>query len=136
MSVEKKRNSTTIGLSVLCVILAVLLILMAFDYIPTIHGTNNAYLINVSLGAADEGNGVLHIQGYVVNGGGSTAYNTQLHVVAYYVSGAKAIDTMVQLGTGTIPSKDSVQIDTTVDYSNSGIGVAAATAMLTPQWTT
>ena len=75
MSEKKKRNSATIGLGVLCVVLAVLLILMTLDYIPTIHGTNNAYLINVSLGAADEGNGVLHIQGYIVNGGGSTAYN-------------------------------------------------------------
>jgi hypothetical protein len=136
MSEKKKRNSATIGLGVLCVVLAVLLILMTLDYIPTIHGTNNAYLINVSLGAADEGNGVLHIQGYIVNGGGSTAYNTQLHVVAYYVSGAKAIDTLVTIGSGTIVSRNSVQIDTTVNYSNSGVGIAAATATLTPEWTT
>jgi hypothetical protein len=139
MSEKKNKNDVAIGLAiglgVLCVVLAVLLIFMAFDYIPTINGTqNNAYLVNVGLGASDEGNGVMHIQGYVVNTGSSTAYHAQLHVVAYYVSGAKAIDTYVTIGSGIIASRDAVQIDTTVSYSNSGVGIAAATATLTPEW--
>ena len=52
------------------------------------------------------------------------------------MSGAKAIDTLVTIGSGTIVSRNSVQIDTTVNYSNSGVGIAAATATLTPEWTT
>lgn len=137
MTTQKKpQNSVAIGLGVVCVVLAVLLILMAFDTIPTIYGTKTApYLVNVGLGAADEGNGNLQITGYVVNAGGSTAFNTQLHVVAYYTSGAKAIDTYVTIGSGTMDSKASVNIDTTVPYTSSGVGIAAATATITPTWT-
>lgn len=136
MGEEKKRNRVPISLGVLCIVLAVLLILMTLDYIPTLSGSGGPYLINVSLGASDEGNGVMRIQGFVVNGGGSTANNAKLHVVAYYVSGAKAIDTMVQLGSGTIAGRESVRVDTTVNYSSSGgIGVAAATATLAPEYT-
>lgn len=143
MSEKKKINSAEIGLGVVCIVLAIVLILMASNYIPTIKGTQNgtqsstqntAYLMNVGLGGADEGNGVFQITGYVVNAGGSTAYSAQLHVVAYYVTGAKAIDTYVAIGSGVIDSKGVVQVDTPVSYTNTGVGIVASTATITPTW--
>lgn len=139
MTEKKKINSTAIGLGVVCIVLVVVLILMAYDYIPTMKVTpsstpSTAYLMNVGLGGTDEGNGNFLITGYVVNAGASTAYNTQLHVVAYYASGAEAIDTSVTLGSGTIDSKGVVQVDTTVPYTNTGVAIIASTATITPTW--
>lgn len=86
------------------------------------------------MGALDKGHGVMHIQGYVVNAGVSTAYETNIHVVANYVSGTKAIDTFVKINNGMMTSKSSVQIDLDVFYTANSVGVAASTATITPTW--
>jgi hypothetical protein len=151
---EKKVVSRNIalGLGILCIILAVTTFAAAFDVIPIptskdteIGNLKMPNLVNVGLGAADEGaqppydNPVLRIRGYVVNTGTDTAYNAKLHVIAYFVSGAKAIDTSVTIGNGVIRGQDSVRIDTTVPYASSNSTVygliAAASATLTPEWT-
>ena len=143
MSEQKKINGAAIGLGVVCIVLAIVLILMAFNYVPTIKGAqkgtqsntqNTAYLMNVGLGGTDDGNGVFQITGYVVNAGGSTAYTADLHVVAYYVTGTKAIDTYVTIGSGTIDSKGVVQVNTPVSYTYTGSSIVVSTATITPTW--
>jgi hypothetical protein len=127
----RKRNNIAIGTGVVSVVLAILVILMAFGYIPTMQ--SNAYLVNVGLGSSSDGSNSLIIHGYVVNAGTTNAYDTKLHVVAYYVTGAKAIDTYVPIGTGTINGREALLIDTSVPYT-SGANIAASTATITPQW--
>ena len=135
MAEKKHRNFAAIGLGAVSIVLAIVLVLMTFGYIPTMQGIeSDASLINVALGASDDPvHSVLKIQGYVVNGGSSSAYKSLLHVVAYYVSGAKAVDTWITIGNGVVNGKSTVWIDANIPYSP-GDRVASSSAELTPQW--
>jgi len=94
-------------------------------------------LVNVGLGAADEGTRPpfapnLHVTGYVCNVGTNAAYNAKLHIVAYFASGATAIDTYLPLGNGIISGGTPVQVDLNVTYTRAG---TLASWKMTPQWT-
>jgi len=134
---EKKGVSkiVVIGLGVLCIILALTTILMAFNYIPTVNSNRAPNLINVGLGANDLSDeypreSKIHITGYVVNTGLDAAYKTKLHVVAYLQTGAVAIDDYYEIGGGIISGGEVKQIDLTIPYQGSGV----TRTTMTPEW--
>ena len=121
-----------IVLGVATVVLAVVVVLLFVNVIPTVNGNRAARLVNVGLGSRDLGQEV-HVEGYVCNIGVETAYKTRLHVVAYYVTGAVALDQYVNIGDGGIiyGGGESTRVDLNIPYSgDADIG----NCILTPQW--
>ncbi len=116
-----------IVLGVIIVALVIVIVLMAFNYIPTLESDEEAHLINVGLGArdlakeppdSDEYARALRISGYVCNVGEKAAYRTQLHVFADYATGGTAIDSYVNIGEGgVIYGGDSLKIEMDIPYS-------------------
>ena len=113
-----------IVLGIIIVALVVVIVLMAFNYIPTLEGREEARLINVGLGARDLAKDppyterALRISGYVCNEGEKAAYKPQLHVVASYATGGTAIDAYLNIGEGgVIYGGDSCKIETDITYS-------------------
>ncbi len=126
-------NQVAIALGAISVILAIIVILMAVNVIPTLNGNRDARLINVGMGAQDSpSNHQLQISGYVTNVGLLPAYHAQIHVTAVYTTGGTAIDTWVNIGNGgIIYGGDSTRVVTSVSYSAEGLG----SWYITPAWT-
>ncbi len=134
MSENKSGTKKIAGaLGILCIVLAVLVILLATNVIPTMNSNRPARLVNVGMGGYDLPNQhTLHISGYVCNVGVETAYRTQIHVVGVYTTGGEAMDTYVDIGNGgVIYPGGSAKVDTHVAYSADGLG----SWTITPVWT-
>jgi hypothetical protein len=126
-TIKKEADVTrqiALALGVLSVVLAIIIILMAANVVPTVNSNRAARLINVGMGAQDNpGARTLHITGYVTNVGLEPAYHAQIHVTAVYTQGGEAIDTWVNIGNGgIIYGSDSARISTDVTYSAEGLG--------------
>lgn len=113
-----------IVLGVIIVALVVVIILMAFNFIPILESDEEAHLINVGLGARDLAKDppyterALRIIGYVCNVGEKAAYKTQLHIFADYATGGTAIDSYVNIGEGgVIYGGHSYKIEMDIPYS-------------------
>jgi hypothetical protein len=131
--VEKSQLKTiTYTFGVLSIVLALLVVLMAFNAIPTANSNRPARLVNVGLGGNDlPSQHVLRLSGYVCNVGVDPAYHTQLHVVGVYTTGGEAMNTYVNIGNGgIIYGSDSVKVSVDVSYSADGLG----SWTLTPVW--
>jgi len=120
--ISSKKLPITLG--VVCIILAIVIVLMFFNFIPIWGSNKEAKLVNVGLGARDLGRDAqfteraLRIEGYVCNVGIETAYKARLHVVADYVTGGNAIDTYVNIGLGgVIYGEDSSEVEVDIPYS-------------------
>jgi len=131
------RKKVTTILVITTAILAIVIVLMFANIIPTWNSNREARLVNVGLGARDLGQEppydvqALRIEGYVCNVGVETAYKSQLHVVSTYVTGGIALDTYINIGNGgTIYGGDSIKINVDIPYSgNTALGT---TSILTP----
>ena len=125
-------SSIATAFGLLSIVLAIIIILLAFNIIPTANSNRPAKLVNVGLGGSDfPSQHTLHLSGYVCNGGVDTAYHTQLHVVGVYTTGGEAMDTMVPIGNGgVIYGADSTKINVDVSYSAAGLG----SWTVTPVW--
>jgi hypothetical protein len=135
--VEQKTLSIILG--VVIIVLAIVVVLMFANVVPTWNNNRAAKLVNVGLGSRDLGqvppytNNAVHIEGYVCNIGAETAYKTKLHVVAYYVTGAVALDQYVNIGDGGIiyGGGESTNVNMDIPYSgDADIG----NCILTPEW--
>jgi hypothetical protein len=104
--------------------LAIIIVLLAFNVIPTANSNRPAKLVNVGLGGADAPSyHTLHISGYFCNVGVETVYHTQLHIVGVYTAGGQAIDTFDSIGNGgVIFGADSTKVSAVVSYSADGLG--------------
>jgi hypothetical protein len=134
---EGKQNKTdptkiAVALGVLCIVLALIVVLMGANVVPTFNSNKAARLINVGMGAQDiPSSHILRISGYVTNVGLDPAYHAQIHVTAVYTQGGEAIDTWVNVGNGgIIYGGDSVRVVTDVGYSSDGLG----SWTITPAW--
>ncbi len=125
-------NQVAIALGAISVVLAIIVILMAVNVIPTLNSNREARLINVGMGAQDSpGTHTLQISGYVTNVGINPGYHCQIHVTAVYTTGGSAIDTWVNIGNGgIIYGGDSTRVVTSVPYSADGLG----NWYITPAW--
>jgi hypothetical protein len=137
---EKKvvGRNIAIALGILSVLLVAALIgTVAYYYMFNENNAQQPYLLNVGVYGTDGGaaNPVFHINGFLANAGTETAYNVKLHVVCYTTTNAKAIDTYIQVGSGTIPGRDSAQLGIDVPYSYSGVLLQPGSATITPIWT-
>jgi len=131
-----KKIPILMGITI--IVLAVIIILMFFNYIPTLQSKEDAQLINVGLGARDLAKDppyterALMVSGYVCNVGEKPAYRARLHVVAIYATGGTAIDTYLNIGDGgVIYGGDSIKIETTIPYSATA---ELGSWTLTPVW--
>ncbi|MCW4015682.1 MAG: hypothetical protein NWF06_04870 [Candidatus Bathyarchaeota archaeon] len=138
MGEKNSSNQLTIVLGITCVVLAVIIVLMASNIIPTLDSNREAKLVNVGLGARDMGqtsnDRILRIEGYVCNVGIETAYKTRLHVVSDYAAGGNAIDTYIDIGIGNggvIYGGDSTKVSIDIPYS---ADAALGSWTLTPIW--
>ena len=134
MTVQQKNPVRTIAVSlgILSIVLALIIILMTVNIIPTMNTNRTAKLVNVGMGGQDfPGQHSLHITGYVCNVGLETAYHTQLHVQGVYTTGGEAIDTYVPIAYGgVIYGLDNTKVDAVVTYSADGLG----SWTITPIW--
>ena len=119
-------NKFLIILGITTAILAIIVVLMFVNIIPTWNSNREARLVNVGLGARDLTQSppytekAIHIEGYVCNVGIETAYKTKLHVEAYYVTGGTALDQYVTIGDGgLIYGGESTKIDINIPYTGS-----------------
>jgi len=135
VKVEPKKDTArqiAVVFGILSIVLALLVILMAVNVIPTVNSNRAAKLINVGMGGQDYGSEHrLHISGYVCNVGLETAYKTQLHVTGVYTTGGAAIDTYVDINPSIIYSQKSAYVEADVPYSADGLG----SWYITPVWT-
>lgn len=137
--VESKSSGKKmpIILGITTAILAILVVLMFVNIIPTLNSNRAAKLVNVGLGSRDLGQSppydvkAVYVEGYVCNVGLQTAYKSKLHVVAYYVTGGVALDQYVTLGaSGMIYGGESTKIELNIPYAgNEDIG----NCVLTPE---
>lgn len=138
---EERRSygkKVTIIFGVTTAILAVVVVLMFANVIPTLNSNREAKLVNVGLGSRDLVQDPpynvkeLMIEGYVCNVGVETAYKTRLHVVATYVTGGIALDQYLTIGEGgIIYGGDSTHVEINVPYTgNTELG----SCTLTPVW--
>lgn len=131
-----KRISIILGVAT--IILAVLVVLLFTNTIPTLNSNRAAKLVNVGLGARDLGQDPpeyvrsVRVEGYVCNIGIETAYKTKLHVVAHYVTGGVALDQYITIGEGgIIYGGESARIYLNIPYAgDTDIG----NVILTPEW--
>jgi len=129
-------------LAITTTILAIVIVLMFANIIPTWNSNRDARLVNVGLGGRDLGQEppydvqALRIEGYVCNVGVETAYKSKLHVVSTYVTGGVALDTYITIGDGgTIYGGDSFKVEVEIPYSgNTPLGSSTLTPVcsLTP----
>lgn len=98
-----------------------------------INSLKAAKLVSVNLKAEDNRSNAqtpcVHVYGYVVNFGNSTAENSKIHVVLQQSGGVVAKDTYVDLG--SVNGESVVSVDTRVYYEGSAI----VTASLVLEWT-
>jgi hypothetical protein len=138
---EQKSSVRTLPiiLGVVIIVLALLVVLMFVNVVPTLNSNRAPKLVNVGLGSRDLGQDAplytraVHVEGYVCNIGVETAYKTKLHVIAYYVTGAVALDQYVNIGDGGIiyGGGESTKVDMNIPYSgDADIG----NVILTPEW--
>lgn len=131
------RKKVTTILVITTAILAIVIVLMFANIIPTWNSNREARLVNVGLGARDLGQEppydvqALRIEGYVCNVGVETAYKSQLHVVSTYVTGGVALDTYINIGDGGTIYGGGHSIKITVDIPYSG-NTALGSSTLTP----
>jgi hypothetical protein len=117
---------------ILSIVLAVIVIMMSVNIIPTMNSNRSARLINVGMGGYDNaGSRTLHVSGYVVNVGLETAYKCQLHITAVYTQGGEAINTYIPIDPQIIYSQQFRNVDVDVGYSAPGLG----SWEITPEWT-
>ena len=137
--VENKAsgNKFLIILGITTAILAIVIVLLFVNVIPTWNSNREARLVNVGLGARDLAQDppynqrAIHVEGYVCNVGIETAYKTKLHVVAYYVTGGTALDQYVTIGDGgLIYGGESTQININIPYTGS---TEIGNCVLTPE---
>jgi hypothetical protein len=92
-----------------------------------INGLKAAKLISVNLKAEDNRSDsqtpFVHVYGYVVNVGNSTADDVRIHVVLQQSGGVVAKDTYVDLG--SVGGESFVSVDTKVYYEGSEIVIAS-----------
>ena len=128
----------SIILGVATVVLAVLVVLLFTNTIPTMNSNRASKLVNVGLGARDLGQDPplyersVRVEGYVCNIGVETAYKTKLHVIAHYVTGGVALDQYITIGDGgIIYGGESARIYLDIPYAgDTDIG----NCILTPEW--
>jgi len=131
-----KKLSIILGATT--IVLAILVVLLFTNTIPTMNSNRAAKLVNVGLGARDLGQDPpiyersVHAEGYVCNIGIETAYKVKLHVVANYVTGGVALDQHITIGNGgIIYGGESVRVDMVIPYAgDTDIG----NIVLTPEW--
>ena len=108
---------------ILSILLAVIVVLMSVNVIPTMNSNRAARLINVGVGGSnDAGAHSLHITGYICNVGLETAYKTQIHVTGVYTQGGQAIDTYVPISPSIIYSQEYAEINAYVTYAGDNLG--------------
>jgi hypothetical protein len=134
MSVEMKKDPVrqiAAILGILSIVLAVMVILLAVNVIPTLNSNRSARLVNVGMGGVDvPDQHIVHIHGWVCNVGLDTAYHVQIHVVGVYTTGGEAMDTYVDVGSGTVFGSYSAEVTADVGYSANGLG----SWTVTPVW--
>jgi hypothetical protein len=123
-----------------CIVLAIVVVLMAVNVIPTLNSNRAAKLVNVGMGARDlgqdptAGSRALRVEGFVCNVGVESAYKCRLHIVAVYATGGNAIDTYIDIGignSGVIYGSDSAKVSLDISYS---ADAALGSWTMTPIW--
>jgi hypothetical protein len=128
-------KKVTIILGITTTILAIVVVLMFVNIIPTWNSNRAAKLVNVGLGSRDLGQDPsynvreLRIECYVCNVGVETASKSKLHVVATYVTGGIALDQYVSIGDGgIIYGGESTKIELNIPYTgNTDLGSCTLT---------
>ena len=116
---------------ILSIVLAVIVIMMSVNIIPTMNSNREARLITVGMGGSnDEGSRTLTIKGYVVNVGLDAAYKCQLHITGVYTEGGEAINTYKPIDPGVIYGQKFREVTLQVGYSAPGLG----SWEITPEW--
>jgi hypothetical protein len=102
MEQKKPNDHVKVVVTFLCIIAAVAFTGIVYSYQLNIVqnqiiDAQAANLVNVSLGYTDNGQGVLHISGYVYNAGTLTAYHSGVQV-DFYNGSEKTNSTSIPIG--------------------------------------
>jgi hypothetical protein len=126
---KKPRDHFHIIVTFLCVVFAIAFTAIVYSY--QLDNAQNQLidakapnLVNVSLGYSDNGQGVLHITGYVFNSGSEIAYKSQIQVDLYNGS-TKTNSTSLYIGKDSsdqywganIEGKTAYYVDENVTYN-------------------